>query len=195
MRDAGRQKIIVAVLAVVLLAIVAKLTLFSGGDGDDAATTTAPTSQTITVPTGATTTTSDIPPTPNTFDRFDGKNPFEPAVQITSATTTPTTSPPTTSGTGPTTTTLPGQTTTTTTAPTNNPDSQLFTLNSITRQSNGTYVATVTIGSTTYPDVLESATFGPSNTYRFLQGTSDNCGDFQHGDVTFPICENQTTNK
>lgn len=188
-----RQKILVWVLAVVALAAIAKFTVFSGGgDSNDTTPTSTPS---VTVPDSidSTTTTGGIPPSPNTFDVFGGKNPFEPAVQITTPTiATTTTGGGTTSSTG---TTVPGQTTTTTMAPTNNPNNQLFTLNSITRQSNSSYVATVTIGSTGYSDILEGETFGPSNTYRFLQGTSDNCGNFQHGDVTFNICENSSTLK
>ena len=30
---------------------------------------------------------------------------------------------------------------------------------------------------------------------KILEGTSDTCGRFQHGDVTFTLCENTTTNK
>jgi hypothetical protein len=184
--------ILVGALAVVLLAVIAKFTVFGGDDDNDTTATTEPSGFVSTVPSGATTTTSDIPPTPNTFDQFDGKNPFEPAVQITTPTSPTTATSGTTATTG---STVPGQTTTTTLPPTNNPDSQLFTLNSIVRQGNGTYLATVTIGATVYSNILEGETFGPSNTYRFVQGSNDNCGDFQHGDVTFNICENSSTLK
>jgi hypothetical protein len=65
----------------------------------------------------------------------------------------------------------------------------------MTRQANGTYVATVRIGTQTYSNVLETNTFGPNNTYRFVRGLDDNCGRFQHGDVTFDLCENSSTLK
>jgi hypothetical protein len=184
-----RQKVLLGVLAAVALAALLKFTVFNGDD--DSPDTATPTSGAsgLTFDDGASTT-DGIPDTPNTVDVFDGKNPFEPVIQI----TTPT-APTTTSGTGPTTTTIPGQTTTTTAAPTNNPNANAFTLQSVTRQSTGTYVAIVKIGSTVYEDILEGDYFGPNDSYRFLEGTSDTCGRFQHGDVTFTLCENTTTNK
>lgn len=184
-----RQKVLLGVLAAIALAALLKFTVFNGG-GDDSpdATPTSGSGSSLTFDDGSSTT-GGVPGPPNTVDVFDGKNPFEPVIQI----TTPTTASTTTSGTGPTTTTIPGQTTTTTAAPSNNPNA--FTLQSMTRQSTGTYVAIVKIGSTVYEDILEGDYFGPNDSYRFLEGTSDTCGRFQHGDVTFTLCENTTTNK
>jgi hypothetical protein len=191
MRDQRRQQIIIAVLGVVLLAVVLKFWVFDG-DGDGTGSATTRSSGDVTVPIGTTTTVDGIPDTPNTFDVQDSRDPFEPAIQVTP--TTPTTGPTntTTSTTG---TTVPGQTTTSTTmTPTNDPN-QTITLLSITRQSNGTFVAVVRVGGTVYDDVLEGETFGPSNSYRFVRARDDRCGDFQHGDTTFQLCENQSTNK
>ncbi len=190
-----RQKILLAVLGLVCLAALARFTLFSDSGNDSANTTTTIPNYTVPIDNETTSTGGEVPPSPNTFDVFGGKNPFEPAIQVTTPTqptTTATTIPGGSTTTGSTT---PGGSTTTTVAPSNNPSNQLFTLNSITRQSNGTYVATVTIGSAGESGILESETFGPGDTYRFLQATSDNCGDFQHGDVTFNICENSSTLK
>lgn len=197
MGEQRRQKVLIGVLVVVALLAVARFTVFSGDDGgDDASTTTVPR---ITVDLGGTTSTTldpnAIPPSDGDIDIYSGKNPFEPAIIITPPTSPSTTA--TTAPTGPTTTVAGGTTSvaTTTTIPTNNPSPNTFTLLTITRQGNGTYVATVKIGTTTYSDVLEGTTFGPSNSYRFVTGTNDNCGRFQHGDVTFDLCENSSTNK
>ncbi len=189
-----RQKILIGVLLVVALAAIARFTVFSGDDdNDDAATTSSRPNVTVPID-GDTSTTLDpnaIPPVDGEIDIFGGKNPFEPAIII-APPTTPTTS--TTVPSGSTSSTTPGATTSTTT-PSNDPNNQTFTLLTITRQTNGTYVATARIGSTQYPDILEGTTFGPGNTYRFVRGTNDNCGTFQHGDNSFDLCENTSTNK
>ncbi len=202
MRDQRRQRILVAVLGVVLVAVLLKTVVLKGDGGDDATAPTSPAATGLTsddgtaIDGGLTTTTADpdaIPETPDTFDVFEGKNPFEPAIQVTPSTGSPTTT--TTNSTGTTGTTVPGQTTTTTTAPTNNPTNPTVTLNSVTKQSNGTYVATITVGGTLYSNVLEGQNFGPGDSYKFVKGTSDTCGQFQHGDALFNLCENFSTNK
>ncbi len=199
MGDQRRTKVLIGVLIAVVLAAAARFTVFSDDNdgGNDATPSSGPE---LSVSIGATSTTLDpnaIPPSPGDIDIYSGKNPFEPAIIITPSTNPSTSTTSTTVPGGSTTTTVAGATTTstTTTIPGNNPSPNLFTLLTITRQGNGTYLATVKIGTTTYPDVLEGTNFGPNNTYRFVEGTSDNCGSFQHGDVLFPLCENSSTNK
>ncbi len=192
-----RQKILIGVLVVVALAAVARFTVFSGDDGGDD-TVTSSTRPNATVDLGNNTSTTldpnAIPPVDGEIDIFGGKNPFEPAIIIAPSTSSTSSTTSTTIPGATTSSTIPGATTTTT-VPTNDPNNQTFTLLTITRQSNGTYVATARIGSTQYPDILEGTTFGPGNTYRFVRGTNDNCGTFQHGDNSFDLCENTSTNK
>ncbi len=204
--ESRRQKILLAILGVLVVAFVARMVLSGGGDDSSgAAATTTPTAvQGATTSTAVTTTTEPgRQPPPDSFDVYSTRNPFEPAFQETPVTTvyTPSTTgyPGTTSTTGyagTTTTTAYGSTTTTgvggtttTTQPSYNPP-QGTTVALLDVFFDGpTAIARVQVGSTVYT-VASGDVFGPGNSYRVVS-LDEPCGQFLYGDSPFELCEGQ----
>jgi hypothetical protein len=189
MNTGERRRMIVlgSILGVLVVAFLARMLFFSGGGGSHSA---APTSSITRVAGGATTTTSTTPSTrstqtPETFDVFATKNPFEPVIIVTPTTTTGGT---TTTSTGSTPGTTPGGGTvgtTTTTTPSNEPSQGTsVALLDVFQQADGTPMAKVQVGSTVYT-VGAGEVFAVS--YRVVSINAP-CAQFLFGDAPFKLC-------
>ena len=207
--EGRRQKILLAVLGVLVLAFVARMVLSGGGDdssSDSPGTTSGtPVAGATTTSAAATTTTTaggSVPP--DTFDVYSTRNPFEPAFQetpVTSAWTTSTTGYygtttttgyyGTTSTTGyyGTTTTSGYVGTTTSTQPSYNPPPGTTVALLDVYMDGTTAMARVQVGSTVYT-VAAGDLFGPGSSYRVVS-LDEPCGQFLYGDSPFELCEGQ----
>jgi hypothetical protein len=189
MGNGERRRLIVlgSVLGFLVLAAIAKFTIFNGGGGSSTSTLTtisvsgiAPNETTTTKPSSRST------GSPATFDVFATKNPFEPVIIVTPTTdntgsTTPTS--PGSTGTGPG--TGPGGSTSTTTIPSNEPaPGTSVALLDVFQSADGTPRAKVQVGSTVYT-VGEGAVFATS--YRVVSLNAP-CGQFLFGDAPFKLC-------
>jgi hypothetical protein len=191
MTQGERRRLIVlgSIAGVLVVVLIAKLVLFSGGGSNTTISSlSVPTQSTST---GAATSTTTTPSsrstrTPATFDVFATKNPFEPVIIVTptsggTGSTTPTT-PGTTPGTGT------GGTTPTTQPPSNEPaPGTSVALLDVFQQGDGTPMAKVQVGSTVYTvgvgDVFASS-------YRVVSLNAP-CGQFLFGDAPFKLCEGE----
>ncbi len=167
-----RDRAIVGGLIGVLLAVAVFFAFFSGG-GEEPEPFSGPTLRPTTSPRA----TASPSPVPQTFDSFEGKDPFEPLVP-------PAGGPAGTPSPGATATPAPGGTPTP--GPTGGPSGQRFTLLEITTQ-NGVRYATVEVNDRSYT-VKEGDTF--AGNYRVIDLT-DTCGTFVFGDERFTLCEGQ----
>jgi len=196
--DTRRQKILLAILGVLVVAFGARMVLSGGGDDSSGGASTASTASpvlgaTTTSATATTSTTSDGAPPPDSFDVYSTRNPFEPAFQETPPSVPPTTTGgyATTSTTafGGTTTTGGAGGTTTSTQPSYNPP-QGATVALLDVYLDGTAaMARVQVGSTVYT-VATGDLFGPSSGYRVVS-LDEPCGQFLYGDSPFELCEGQ----
>jgi len=198
-KDARRQKILLAILGVLVVVFVARMVLSGGGDDSSGAGSTTSTGIPVagaTTSTATTSTTSDGSVPPDTFDVYSTRNPFEPAFQETPATVAGTSTTAgaygtttTTSGSGGTTTTGGAGGTTTSTQPSYNPP-QGATVALLDVYLDGTTaMARVQVGSTVYT-VAAGDLFGPSSGYRVVS-LDEPCGQFLYGDSPFELCEGQ----
>jgi hypothetical protein len=162
----ARDRYIAAALVGVLLAVVVFFAFFRGG-GEEPVPFSGPTLTPRATPRA----TASPSPVPQTFDSFEGKDPFKPLV---SAAGGGTPSP----GATPTGTPSPG--------PTGGPSGQRVTLLEITTRG-GVRYATVEVNDRSYT-VKEGDTFAGS--YRVIDLTS-NCGTFVFGDERFTLCVGQ----
>ena len=201
--DTKRLAVIGAAGAVVILGLLVFALTRGSGKSSSASSpsTTAPSSRSVsqralaagrraqTSPsTTTTTTTTPVESMPDSFETFTERNPFEPAVGVSTG-VTPTT--PTTTGTTATTAPATGTggaaTTETTTPPSQNPSSgtvvQLLEVVPVSGQSS----ARVQVGSTVYT-VTPGQTFDTS--YK-LVSLSGSCGQFLFGDSPFQLCQGQ----
>ena len=174
------------VLGFLVLAAIAKFTIFNGGGGSSTSTlTTISVSGILPNETTTTSPSSRSTGSPATFDVFATKNPFEPVIIV-----TPTT--PSTDGTGATIPTTPdtgtGGSTTTTTIPSNEPaPGTSVALLDVFQSPDGTPRAKVQVGSTVYT-VGEGNVFATS--YRVVSLDAP-CGQFLFGDAPFKLCEGE----
>jgi hypothetical protein len=176
-----RRRLIVlcSIVGFLMLVLLAKFVVFSGGGGTHTAQSAFPLSAAV----GGTTTTapsSRSTRTPATFDVFATKNPFEPVIIVTPTTngSNPTAPPPT--GTG--------RSTTTTIVPSNEPEpGTSVALLDVFQQADGTPMAKVQAGSTVYT-VGVGDVFATS--YRVVSLDAP-CGRFLFGDAPFRLCEGE----
>jgi hypothetical protein len=189
MGNGERRRLIVlgSILGFLVLAGIAKFTIFNGGGGSKTSTLTtisvsgfAPNETTTTKPSSRST------GSPATFDVFATKNPFEPVIIVTP--TTGNTGPTTPTSPGTTGSTVPGGSTTTTTIPSNEPaPGTSVALLDVFQSPDGTPRAKVQVGSTVYT-VGEGAVFATS--YRVVSLNAP-CGQFLFGDAPFKLCEGE----
>lgn len=163
----SREKAVVGVLAGVIVLAIVYLLFFTGGGGHETVNTN-PLPGLSVAPSAAP---SETPP-PQTFEIFEGKDPFQPLVAPASGPGPQPTGVPSSGGTPqPSTQPTPGQSVTLL---------QVFT-------SNGTRYASVDVNGTEYT-VKPGDTFAGS--YRLLS-LSGNCGNFVFGDEHFTLCAGQ----
>jgi len=183
MNQGERRRLIIlgSVAGILVVALIAKLVLFSGGGGSKPTSLSVPT-----FPRGVATSTTTTPSsrstgTPATFDVFATKNPFEPVIIVTPPTGGTGATTPTSSGTG----TGTGGATTTTQPPSNEPaQGTSVALLDVFQQADGTPMAKVQVGSTVYT-VGAGAVFASS--YRVVSLNAP-CGQFLFGDAPFKLC-------
>ena len=188
----NRRVTIILVAGGVCVALLAAFNLMSGGGGggggSNGSSAIPPPVTSAQSAAGTTATTAPAAPTlPNgQFDVFATRNPFEPAVQVTTDTT-----PSTGTGTGTTPDTSGGTTTPSDTTPpaTGSPQPSAGTtvaLIDVFDQA-GVTMARVQVGSTVYT-VAAGQTFATSYKVVSLSGT---CGQFLFGDSPFSLCEGE----
>jgi cytoskeletal protein RodZ len=198
-----RLAVIGAVGAVAVLGLLVFALTRGGGSSSSSPPTTAPSSRTVSeraLATGrraqttpsTTTTTTPVESMPDSFETFTERNPFQPAVGVSTGATTPNTGATTvttapSSGTTNGTVTGGTATTETTTPPSQNPSSgtvvQLLEVVPV----NGQQSARVQVASTVYT-VAPGQTFATS--YK-LVSLSGSCGQFLFGDSPFQLCTGQ----
>jgi len=186
MNTGERRRLIVlgGVAGFLVLVLLVKFVVFSGGGGSHVQSTSPRLSIGASAQTTPTTTPSSRSTrTPATFDVFATKNPFEPVIIVT----------PTTAGPGSTTPTTPttgggGGATTTTAVPSNEPAAGTsVALLDVFQQADGTPMAKVQVGSTVYT-VGVGDVFATS--YRVVSLNTP-CGQFLFGDAPFRLCEGE----
>jgi len=164
----SREKTVIGILAGVVLLLIVYLLLFAGGGGNNNITT-GPLPGVHVTPTANAT---QSPP-PQTFEVFEGKDPFQPLVAPSSAPQPLPTGTPTSGGGSP--------------PPSAQPTpGQRVTLMDV-FTNNGTRYATVDVNGTEYT-VKPGDTFAGS--YRLLS-LSGSCGNFVFGDEHFTLCVGQ----
>jgi hypothetical protein len=189
------SKPVIVIAGIALLAIVALLGMKvlgggGGGSGDGASDSTAATAAAGAPAASTTTTTAPAEPsTPNqSFDVFTTKNPFQPLVTdstATSGSTTDTTSPPVDTSDG----AVPPPIIPQEQAPAAGTPVSVLEVSDAT----GATVARVQVGSTVYT-VAAGETFATS--YRVVSlDAGTGCGQFQYGDTPFELCTGQQTLK
>jgi len=196
-----RQKVLLAILGVLVLVFIGRTAFSSGGDdssGSSATTSVEGTSATSTVATTTAATSTTVPGDPlppDSFDVYSTRNPFEPAFQETpttvawTTTTTGFTGTTATTGSAGTTTTIGGGGTTTSTQPSYNPQPGTTVALLDIYLDGATVMARVQVASTVYT-VVAGDLFGPNNSYRVVS-LDEPCGQFLYGDSPFELCEGQ----
>ena len=187
--DSKRVKIMVGVLGVLALVFVGRMVLSGGGGGSGKEENTSDTVATVPglgeVPSrdGVGDGGEGESPPPDEFDVFSTKNPFEPAIQVSSPDTSP--------GSGTTTTTsgsdTGGGTTTSTAEPSFEPPVGATVALVDVYDEAGSARARVQVGSTVYT-VGVGDEFATS--YRVVS-LDDPCGQFLYGDAPFSLCEGE----
>ncbi|MCA1834179.1 MAG: hypothetical protein ABR548_04055 [Actinomycetota bacterium] len=172
---APRERAVIIVLGIVVLLGLVYLIFFTGGGGPVTVETAPPTSGSRTpVPTASPT--AAATPVPETFESFEGKDPFRPLIAAGSSGGSP--PPAGTPAPQPTGTSSPSEG-----GPSGGQRVSLVDINT----RNGTLLATVEVNGKSYT-VKEGDTFAGS--YRVLDLTKS-CGTFVFGDERFTLCIGQ----
>jgi hypothetical protein len=167
-------------VAVVCFGAIGALAVLGGEDGGAQGRASGRNAQHGNAPAGASTTSPFG--TPDSFDVFATRNPFEPVIQVTTSVPPGGTVPTTVPGT-----TAPGQTTVSTEEPTFDPgQGEPVALLSVTTGDGGLAEAQVQVGSTVYT-VTEGQTFATSYQVVSLD-VAEGCGEFLFGDAPFSLC-------